>query len=268
MTVPPNPQSIFTMVDTKVKNDEPGSKAMKWCSSQWRRIFAELVSTCGLLLLGCMTTIPIDGVPYQQPLYSPLGFGFVVMFNIQIFGHISGAHMNPSVTLASVLWGATSILTAIAYFIAQCTGAILGYGILLFMSPVDLSAGGVCVTQVHHALNVWQGLAVEVALTSTLNFLNCGVWDPVNKNKQDSVPVKFGLAIAGLSLCGGPLTGASMNPARSLAPALLTGLWRDHWIYWVGPFIGAVLPTLLYKYVWLKKEDSVIVSPGVPIISS
>lgn len=250
--MPQSSPQVINIVENKI--DEEKSVVAEWCSSNWRPILAELVSTTLLLLVGCMTTIPIHDIPYQNPMYGPFGFGLVVMFNIQIFGHISGAFMNPAVTLAALLWGSISISKAIAFVIAEIAGALLGFSILVTLSPILVPENGVCVTQVHPQLNAFQALGIEIVLTTALNFLNCAVWDPVNRDKPDSIPIKFGLAIAGLSLAGGPLTGASMNPARTLAPAVWTGRWDNHWVYWVGPLIGGILPTLIYKYLFLRKK--------------
>lgn len=252
MTVPQSPQQVINVVDNKISQGK--GVVAQWCSSNWRPILAEFVSTALLLLVGCMTTIPIDGRPYQNEMYAPVGFGLVVLFNIQIFGHISGAFMNPAVTLAALLWGSISISKAIAYVIAEIIGAILGFGILTTLSPILVSETGVCVSEVHPQLNALQAIGIEIVLTTALNFVNCGIWDPVNKDKPDSVPIKFGLTIAGLSLAGGPLTGASMNPVRSLAPAVWTGRWDNHWVYWVGPLIGGIIPTFIYKFMFLGKK--------------
>ncbi|XP_072939635.1 aquaporin-like [Epargyreus clarus] len=252
MTVPPSSQFVTVVESIEVKKKGVAT----WCALNWKPILAEFVSTMFLLLLGCMSCIPIDGISPHPPMYSPFGFGLMVLFNIQSFGHISGAHMNPSVTFTAVLWGKMSIVLGIAYVIAQCLGAIAGYGILLGVTPVEMVADGVCTTQPHPNHYIYQALIIEIFLSAALGFINCAVWDPVNDDKQDSNPIKFGLTIAGLSIVGGPLTGASMNPARSFAPALWTWTWNGHWIYWVGPMIGGGLAGLLYKYVWLGKSEA------------
>lgn len=253
MTVLQPSQQVINVTDNKISEKESGGVG-QWCSSNWRPILAEFFSTMLLLLLGCMVTLPIEGLPYQNPLYAPVGFGLVIMFNVIIFGHISGAFMNPSVTLCALLFGHISIPKAIAYMIAELFGGVVGYGILTTLTPISVTEYGVCVTDVDPRLDSLQGLGIEIVLTSTLNFLICAVLDPVNSKKQDSLPIKFGLAISGLALAGGHLTGASMNPARSFGPALWTGKWDNHWIYWVGPLIGAILPTVIYKYMFLEKK--------------
>lgn len=162
--------------------------------------------------------------------------------------------MNPAVTLAGVIWGNTSVALGICYAIVQIMGAVVGYGVLIALAPIDMRVYGICVTSPHLGLNNVQAMFIEVILTGALSLLNCGVWDSVNQHKQDSVPIKFGLAIIGLSIIGSPMTGASMNPARTLAPALWSGVYIDHWIYWVGPFLGAGITTILYKLIFVKRD--------------
>lgn len=259
MTIPASPQSLVEVIENKIISDKTTcrlSAVSKWYLSQWKMILAELIATMLLIVFGCMACIPITGHPLQPPLYAPFGFGFVVSFNVQIFGHISGAHMNPAVTLASLIWGSISVTLTITYIIAQCIGAILGYGILLAVSPVDLISNGICMTLPHAGHTSVQALVIEIILTATLSLICCACWDPINEHKQESVPLKFGLAITGLSIAGGPMTGASMNPARSLGPSVWTGIWAAHWIYWTGPFIGSTIATIFYKYIWLKKIHS------------
>ncbi|KPI91347.1 Aquaporin-4 [Papilio xuthus] len=234
--------------DAKNANGKTKSKLIADCKA----VLAEFTSTLLLVFLGCMACVPLEGFQIQPPLYGPFAFGFIVLFNIQAFGHISGAHMNPAVTLGAVLWGKMSVWLGIAYVIAQCAGSILGYGILMGVSPLDLVPNAVCTTQPHAQLTMLQAVAVEVILTAALNFLNCAVWDPANKASLESVSLKFGFTIAGLSIAGSELTGASMNPARSLGPVVWTGAWSTHWVYWVGPIIGGSISALFYKYIWLN----------------
>ncbi|CAG4915037.1 unnamed protein product [Colias eurytheme] len=230
--------------------------AVKWWTLQWKAVLSEFVSTLLLIFIGCMTCIPLKGFEVQPPMYSPIGFGLVVLFNITAFGHISGAHMNPSVTLTAVIWGKMSVALGIGYVIAQCLGAIVGYGLLIVVSPIDLVPGAICTTQPHIGQEPYQALIVEIMLSAALGFINCAVWDPLNEDKSEANSLKFGFTIAAFSIAGGPLTGASMNPARTLGPSLWTNNWNTHWIYWVGPLVGGAFAGLFYKIIWLKNEKS------------
>lgn len=253
MTVPSIPQILTELKMTQDDQQPRKCSVYMWWVDSWRGIMAEFISTMMLVLFGCMACLPMEGI--NLTIYPPFGFGFVVLFNIQIFGHISGAYMNPAVTLATVIWGSKSLIIGILYIIAQCAGAVLGYGILVSLSPFDLEVDGVCVTMPYAGITDLQAVGVEAALTAALILINCGIWDPAHANKQDSTPIKFGLTIVGLSLVGGPLTGASMNPARTLGPAVWTGRWARHWVYWVGPTVGSFFSVLFYKKIFLKKYE-------------
>ncbi|CAG4992828.1 unnamed protein product [Parnassius apollo] len=258
MTVPSSGVLVGIIEDISAKDQlQTKQKLIIWYSLWWRAIFAEFLSTLLLVLLGCMSCIPLDGSDMRPSIDGALGFGLAVLFNVQTFGHISGAHMNPSVTLAAMLWRKISFSLGIAYIIAQCLGSIFGYGILIQISPIDLINRGVCTTQPHVNYTGLQALAVEVILTLSLIFLVCAMWDPLNANSQESSSLKFGFAVAGFSIAGGPLTGASLNPARTLGPALWSGIWNTHWVYWTGPLLGSTLGAMFYKYTWLRKSVDV-----------
>ncbi|XP_050343508.1 aquaporin AQPAe.a-like [Nymphalis io] len=257
MTVPPATQIVEvvgSISNEKIKSTKL-KVIMKWWYKNFKIIVSEFVSTFLLLFLGCMTCVPLDGQTHSS-MYSPIGFGLVVLFNITTFGHISGAHMNPSVTLSAILWGSLSIPLGIMYVIAQCGGAIVGYGLLVSVSPIDLLQDSICTTVPHPNHVMYQALIIEIVLSTALGLINCAVWDPVNKEKQDAIPLKFGFTIVALSLAGGPLTGASMNPARSLGPALWTGNWNTHWVYWVGPILGGAFAPIFYKFMWLEDNKN------------
>ncbi|CAH0407283.1 unnamed protein product [Chilo suppressalis] len=233
----------------------PSSIAV-WVSSQWKGVASEFVATLFLVTFGCMSCIPISGLPHNPPMYAALTFGMTIAICIQIFGHISGALMNPFIAVQAVLWKRVSISVGIAYILAELAGACAGYGILVAVAPVDMAGEGVCVSLPHPMLNNYQAVCVEIMLSAALSLVNCSVWDPVNESRLDSVPLKYALTISALALAGGPLSGSSMNPARSFGPALWAMKWDSHWVYWVGPFIGGIVPAIFYKHVWLQKRDS------------
>lgn len=124
---------------------------------------------------------------------------------------------------------------AILYFFAQLIGATLGYRCLQAITPTKVfaqSSGqyGFCQTAPHEDLNNIETFVVEYVATMMLISLCCGVWDRKNSKNQDSVPLKFGLAIAVLSFIFGPFSGCSMNPVRTFAPAFWSQNWPSHWV--------------------------------------
>lgn len=214
---------------------------------------AELIGTAILIFVGCIGCV---GALSSAPLHMQvaLTFGLAITISLTIFGHISGAHINPSVTIAAVILGKTSIPTAGIYIVAQCLGGILGYGLLVLVTPGGYRHSGaesatsntLCVTLVSHNISSLQGLGVEVLATWIL-ILVCGaVWDSRNENWAGGISIKLGLTVAGLAMAAGSYSGCSMNPARSLGPAVWTNNWTNHWVYWIGPILGAILGGLNY----------------------
>ncbi|XP_044727650.1 aquaporin AQPAn.G-like isoform X2 [Chrysoperla carnea] len=215
---------------------------------------AEVVGTAMLILFGCMGGIP-SVRPNASDISGALSFGMTVMMIIMVFGHISGAHLNPAVTIASVVFGSMPALLFPLYLMSQCIGAIIGYAMLKLVTPPELFEGGLCLTSVHPGISIWQGVMVEFLLTSLLILVCCGVWDHRNSHNSDSLPIRFGFAVTALSLIGGPYTGCSMNPARTLGPALFNNAWDAHWIYWVGPMLGGVVPTIAYNMIFSQPNE-------------
>ncbi|KAI5745970.1 hypothetical protein M8J76_015950 [Diaphorina citri] len=221
---------------------------------------AEILGTFGLMFFGCMSCIggfSQGSVPSLQP---ALMFGFVVSTIITIFGHISSAHLNPSVTVAAFMLGDISVADALVYVMAQLIGAVLGYATLGVVTPHDVLTFGVspdkglCSTIPHESLSDFQAFAVEFLSTSLLIFTCCGVWDHRNAHQGDSNPIKFALVIILCSATVGPYTGASMNAARSIAPAFINNIWTKQWIYWTAPTLAGIVTPLIYTYAFERKR--------------
>ena len=223
---------------------------------------AEFFGTGILVLLGCMGCVAgftsTKYIPHEQ---ISLTFGIAVMIGIQCFGHISGGHINPAVTVAAAALGTIPLIQVPIYFVGQFAGAIAGFGVLVAVTPSDYvkvnsSELGVCSPAVNSAINQMQGFLVEFVATLVLILACCAIWDKRNSDKHDSVTIRLGLTVAALAMAAGPYTGANMNPARSFGPALWNGDWRnDQWVYWVGPLLAGLLGGLFYRIVFNKSDD-------------
>jgi aquaporin Z len=170
-------------------------------------------------------------------------FGAVVAALIYTFGHLSGAHFNPAVTLAFWSSGFFPRYLVLPYILAQCSGAIAASALLL------LSLGNVANLGATLPLddNWRQSFVLEIVLTFILMIVIFG------SGLDRRAPIGFaGLAIGltvGLEAAFlGPITGASMNPARSLGPAFVGWLWQHHWLYWLAPILGAQLAMVVYRH--------------------
>ncbi|XP_076237098.1 aquaporin AQPAe.a-like isoform X2 [Calliopsis andreniformis] len=217
---------------------------------------AEILGTSMLVFMGCMGCIGSLGV-VPSHLQISLAFGLTVMVVIQSLGHISQAHVNPAITVGAVMLGVKTLPEGVVYLLSQLVGSIIGYGLLKAVTPMGrLTSKGpneeamFCVTDLHTDLSAIQGLLLEGVSTGILMLVACAVWDSRNAKNTDSVPIRFGLTVAVLATTVGPYTGCSMNPARSLAPALWNGQWSHHWIYWFGPIGGALLSSFMYKTIF------------------
>ncbi|KAH8308994.1 hypothetical protein KR059_004734, partial [Drosophila kikkawai] len=226
-----------------------GSTLDKICA-----FLGELIGTGILVFLGCMGCVKTD-LFANNHLQIVLNFGFAVLIAIQCFGCVSGAHLNPAVTVAAYIYDMVTLPMAFAYFVAQMLGAFIGYGLLMVLLPAEtISTGaGLCVTLPHATVTDAQGFGIEFVITSILVIVCCGVWDPRNAKFHDSVAIRFGLAIACLACAAGPFTGASMNPARSFAPALWNMHFEKNWIYWLAPLSSAALTAYAYKIVFRRE---------------
>ncbi|XP_030744972.1 aquaporin AQPAe.a-like isoform X2 [Sitophilus oryzae] len=219
---------------------------------------AEYFGTTTLLCLSCMGgALGIQGV--LSSMHTSFTAGLAVTVAIQTFAHISGAHINPAVTLNALIVDQITWRQILNYIIPQLLGSISGAAIFVAVTNSEalefIGGRGVCVNTINTSITVWQGLAVEIVLSIILNLANCASWDARNSDKTDSVSIKIGLLVTVLNLGGGAYTGASMNPARSFGPAVMSGDFKDHWVYWVGPVAGSLIASIIYKMVYLRKKS-------------
>ena len=200
--------------------------------------FALVFAGCGAIVTNSVHAGSLGAVGVA------LVFGLVIMAMVYATGHLSGAHLNPAVTLAFTLTRHFPRREAIAYVVAQILGASAAALLLWAVWPSRPADLGTTLPSVGDG----SALLYEAMLTALLMFTIMAV-------ATDTRAVGAGAAIAiggavGLdALFGGPITGASMNPARSFGPALVSGELRDLWIYFVGPIAGAALGALAYQLV-------------------
>ncbi|HSS42131.1 MAG TPA: aquaporin [Solirubrobacterales bacterium] len=210
-----------------------------------RRAAAEGFGVFALVFAGCGAIVAEAEHPGALGVVGiALVFGLIVMAMVYATGHLSGAHLNPAVTLAFALTRHLPRAEALAYLLAQLAGALVAAGLLAAVWPSQPAALGTTLPTV----GVGSAFVYEVVLTAFLMFVIMAV-------ATDTRAVGAGAAIAiggtvGLdALFGGPITGASMNPARSLGPALVSGELHDLWIYLTAPLLGAAIGALAYQLV-------------------
>lgn len=215
---------------------EPGTPLL-------HRAAAELAGTFALVLAGCGAIVVDKQTGALGHAGVAAAFGLVIMIMIAAFGHLSGAHFNPSVTVAFALIRHFPWREVPAYVGSQLAGAALGAATLRGLFG---GASGLGVTLPSGSSP--QAFAVEFLLTATLMLVITAVATDTRAVGQLAA-LAIGATVALDALWGGPVTGASMNPARSFGPALVTGVWQSHWLYWLAPLLGACAGAAFYQLV-------------------
>jgi aquaporin Z len=201
-----------------------------------RKLAAEMLGTFALVFAGT-GAIVIDGVSGGAVTHAgvALTFGLVVLAMVYAVGDVSGAHLNPAVTIG--FWAARRLPGGEVwrYVAAQISGALLASLALKLMFPTNTGLGAT-----HPAGPAMQSLALEFILTFLLMYVILNVSTGA-KEKGITAGIAVGAVIALEAMFAGPICGASMNPARSLAPAVVSGNITDLWIYLIGPVLGALV---------------------------
>jgi MIP family channel proteins len=222
----------------------------------YQALFSEFIGTMLLVLIGISSGLPIASKPIPD-LYGSLVFGFVVATIVVGFGHISGAHINPAVTVTFLVSAEIDVIRALCYIGMQSLGSICAAGILQAIAPPQ-AQGHLGMTMITEGVTISHAIVVEIIITFVLCFTVHAICDKQRDDIGGSKALAVGLAVIVGCLFGGPYTGASMNPARSLGPAAIMNSWQNHWVYWFGPMIGSVLAALIYKFVLQKQPAPVV----------
>ena len=226
-----------------------------------KRYIAELLGTMVLVLFGCGSAA-VAG-PILGNLGIAMAFGLSIVAMAYVIGDISGCHINPAVSIGMWIDGRMEAKDLIMYIVFQCIGAIIGIAILAAIINSSAYLGGYATTGLGQngfgtasavGLNVVGAIIVEIILTFVFVFTVLGVTKKAESATIGGIVI--GLTLAFVHIMGIPLTGTSVNPARSLAPALFIGgqALQQVWVFILAPIVGAVIAGLLYK--GLISEDA------------
>ena len=211
-----------------------------------RALIAEFIGAFTLIFIGAGS----DALGVGGLVGVALAHGFVILTFAYAYGHISGAHLNPAVTIALWVGKQIDIINAVGYIAVQLLGAIAAAFLLNFLiGDVAPDLGGTVLTD---GLSPARGLILELVLTFL--WVNAIFNAAVSGKAGKFAPIAVGLTLTLAMLMAHPLTGASLNPVRSLGPAIATGNFADIWLYIVGPIVGGILAAALYTGL-LKPKD-------------
>ncbi|KAM9650375.1 aquaporin-1 isoform 2-T2 [Trichechus inunguis] len=228
----------------------------------WRAVAAEFLAMILFVFISIGSALgfnyPVSGNQTanasQDIVKVSLAFGLSIATLAQSVGHISGAHLNPAVTLGLLLSCQISILRAVMYIIVQCVGAIVGTAILLGVTS-SLPNNSLGRNGLVPGVNSGQGLCIEIIGTLQLVLCVLAITDRRRRDLGGWAPLAIGFSVALGHLLAIDYTGCSINPARSFGSAVITHNFTDHWIFWVGPFTGGALAVLIYDFILAPRSS-------------
>ncbi|VAI35242.1 unnamed protein product [Triticum turgidum subsp. durum] len=236
------------------------SELTRW--SLFRAVIAEFVATLIFLYVSLATVIGYKSQSAAQPgtgvgyLGVAWAFGATIFVLVYCTGGVSGGHINPAVTFGLFVGRKLSLVRTVLYIVAQCLGAICGAGMVKGIAGASYETLGGGANSVADGVSVGAGLGAEIAGTFVLVYTVLSATDP-KRTARDSfipvlVPLPIGFAVFIVHLATIPITGTGINPARSLGAAVMYNqhkAWKDHWIFWVGPLLGATVAALYHRFV-------------------
>uniref|UniRef100_A0A9I9DKA1 Uncharacterized protein n=1 Tax=Cucumis melo TaxID=3656 RepID=A0A9I9DKA1_CUCME len=243
-----------------------GVEIRKW--SFYRALIAEFMATLLFLYVTVLTVIGykaethgmgkknVDSCGGVGILGIAWAFGGMIFVLVYCTAGISGGHINPAVTFGLLLGRKVSLVRAVMYMVAQCLGAISGVGLVKAFQKAHFQKHGGGANGVSDGYTIGTGLVAEIVGTFVLVYTVFSATDP-KRNARDShvpvlAPLPIGFAVFMVHLATIPITGTGINPARSLGSAVILNdqkAWNNHWIFWVGPFLGAAIAAFYHQFI-------------------
>ena len=219
-----------------------------------KQCVAEFVGTFALIFVGVGAIYHLGAIAENGGLLGiALAHGLTIAVMVSATGAISGGHLNPAVTFGLLVGGQMDLPRSIAYWVSQLLGGVMA-GFLLVALPLGNGAGTVAsgTPNLANGVSMGQGVIIEAVLTFFLVFVVYG--SAVDSRAPKIGGLAIGLTVALDILFGGPLTGAAMNPARTFGPAVASGKWANHLVYWIGPLLGGGVAGLICGRFLIKES--------------
>ncbi|GKV08187.1 hypothetical protein SLEP1_g19856 [Rubroshorea leprosula] len=173
-----------------------------------------------------------------------LAHGFALFVAVSVGANISGGHVNPAVTFGAFIGGHITLVRSVLYWIAQLLGSVVACLLL------KLSTGGLTTSafSLSSGVSAWNAVVFEIVMTFGLVYtVYATAVDPKKGNIGIIAPIAIGFIVGANILAGGAFDGASMNPAVSFGPAVVSWSWDNHWVYWLGPLVGSAIAAIVYS---------------------
>ena len=224
-------------------------------SERIQKLVAEFIGTFTLIFIGggaaCVDTLTNHGIGL---IGIALAHGLAIAIMVTATGPISGGHLNPAVTIGALVGRKISFTDAVLYWISQVLGGVAGAVLLALIFRADIWRPSIP-TDLGSGVTPLTGIITELILSFLLVYVVYATAIDERGMFKAIAGFAIGLTITMDILAGGPISGASMNPARSFGPALIAGHWQNQIVYWIGPLLGGVIAGGLYSAVFLKKSS-------------
>jgi len=227
----------------------------------WRAVFAEFVGM--ILFLLCVTSVALSWGNNNVANVSAnnveigIGIGLAIASIAQAVGHVSGGHLNPAVSLGMIVGGRINVLQGLVYIVAQCIGGIIGAALTKACTPESQRENLGCnLVNSAAGVGVEQAFGMELLFTFLLVFFVFSITDSKKNTEPYGTTLGIGVVIWVCHVCLIPYTGCSINPARSFGPAAVMNIWKDHWVFWIGPLLGGALAALIYNVLFYVNDES------------
>ncbi|KAK7945383.1 hypothetical protein WMY93_001111 [Mugilogobius chulae] len=218
----------------------------------WRAVAAEFIGMVLFIFFGIASAIgnPLNGA---QEVKVSLAFGLAIATLAQSLGHVSGAHLNPAVSVGLLVSCQISLLRFVFYTLAQMMGAVAASALLDGFKPREKGLG---VNTLADKVTAGQGFAIEFFATLQLVLCVIAVTDNRRSDVKGSAPLAIGLSVTLGHLVAISFTGCGINPARSFGPAVIRREMKNHWVYWLGPMCGGIAAAFIYDLILSPRSPS------------
>ncbi|KAE8693125.1 Aquaporin TIP1-2 [Hibiscus syriacus] len=180
-----------------------------------------------------------------------IAHAFALFVAVSVGANISGGHVNPAVTFGAFVGGHITLIRSILYWIAQLLGSVVAC-LLLKFSTGGLETSAFALSS---GVGAWNAVVFEIVMTFGLVYtVYATAVDPKKGNIGIIAPIAIGFIVGANILAGGAFDGASMNPAVSFGPAVVSWTWNNHWVYWLGPFVGAAIAAIVYEVFFIAPD--------------
>ncbi|KAL1828479.1 hypothetical protein DCAR_0207702 [Daucus carota subsp. sativus] len=224
---------------------------------------AEFIATLLFVFAGVGSALAFSSLTNDGALDPPglvaiaIAHAFALFVGVSMAANISGGHLNPAVTFGLAVGGHITVITGFLYWIAQLLGAAAASYLLIYVT----GGKAVPIHGVGAGINAFQGVVFEIIITFALVYtVYATAADPKKGSLGTIAPIAIGFIVGANILAAGPFSGGSMNPARSFGPAVASGDFSGHWIYWVGPLIGGGLAGFVYGDIFIESYGAVAAS--------